>query len=73
MIKDLFKDDIEKVPIAAFHTLTLCDSIIAIYGGMTEKDTISGDINFIKVGGKNIVNCAYEKNKTSKFFFYYFT
>lgn len=65
MIKDFLKVEEDKIPKLAFHTLTLCGNIITIFGGMSGKNTYNGDIFFIKIGGRSIINASYEKNKTS--------
>jgi hypothetical protein len=63
MLRNFLKDSKEKTPPLAFHTMTMCENVICIYGGMTAKDEVSGDVYFIKLNGKNIIKAEYEKNK----------
>ncbi len=66
MIRSFLKDAKDKIPPLAFHTMTDCDGLITIYGGMTGKDEIQGDVYFLKQGSKTFIHASYEKNETSK-------
>ncbi len=66
MLKDLLKNEGENVPALAFHTMTLCDKIITIYGGLTAKDKFSGDIYFLKLTSKGFIKSEWALNKASK-------
>lgn len=55
-----------KKPYLSYHTMTLCNNIIVIYGGLISNDNISGDIVFLKYSGKSFTVASYEKNKSGK-------
>jgi hypothetical protein len=66
MILDTLKTESEKnLGHLAFHTMTDCGKFYAIYGGMSRKDRISGDLYFIETNTKKIISCLYENNKDS--------
>jgi hypothetical protein len=66
MLKDLLSSERKTIPQLAFHTMTLCDKIITIYGGMSEKNKISGDVYFLKLQNKSFIKSELSKNKQSK-------
>ena len=65
MIRDFLKND-PKIPYLAFHTMTECNNLYVIYGGLISNDNISGDLLFMKSTGRTFTVAAYEKNKTGK-------
>jgi hypothetical protein len=66
MLKDLLNSERNTIPQLAFHTMTLCDKIITIYGGLSDKDKFNGDVYFLKLQSKSFIKSEWSKNKQSK-------
>ncbi len=62
MLSDFFNNVLTKIPYLAFQTMTQCNNIIIIYGGLTTTDKINGDVNILKLDGISIATASYEKN-----------
>jgi len=69
MFKDFLVEDLsKKIPRLMFHTMTDCGDFIAIFGGLSSVDKISGDLHIIKHKDANIFTASYEKNKLCKYY-----
>ena len=63
MIRNFIQIDSQKVPSLAFHTMTLCEENIVIYGGMNGVERIFGDLIFLKFHKDKFLVASYENNK----------
>ena len=61
MICDFLNNVMTKIPTLAFHTMTLCENVIVIYGGIN-RDKIMGDVHILKFDGLHVATASYEKN-----------
>lgn len=65
MMRNLVLNEHNKVPPSAFHTMTLCDEYIVIYGGVSTNERILGDLIFLKMNRDKFLIASYENNKTN--------
>ena len=62
MICDFLNNVMTKIPSLAFHSLTLCKTVVVLYGGLTNSDKIVGDVHVLKYDGIMLATASYEKN-----------
>ena len=68
MFRDFLKND-PKIPFLSYHSMTLCNNLTVIYGGIISNDNINGDLIFLKSTGKTFTIASYEKNKTGNIYY----
>jgi hypothetical protein len=68
MIKELNYDKNGNVPSLAFHSMTLTQDYLIIYGGLKANKKLSGDLYFLNLDKDRFSKARWENNKTSKFF-----
>ncbi len=66
MMRNFLKGD-PKIAFLSFHTMTMCNNLIVIYGGLISNDNINGDLIFLRLSGKTLTVVSYEKNKSSRY------
>ena len=62
MICDFLNNVMTKIPTLSFHSMTLCNTVIVIYGGLTAGDKMVGDVHILKYDAIMLATASYEKN-----------
>lgn len=67
MIKEFIKKNEITLPALSYHTASLCNNIIIIFGGLLDKDKINSDIFILKKNAKNFTKISKNLNFSQNF------